>query len=237
MRYELENTNMTILDDIKHDEYDDGDIFDIVVKLEQSFAIKFEKDAFINVKTFGDLCDVFESYIKYDNKEDCTKQQAFYKIRAAISETQLIDKRQINLDAKLVDLFPKQNRRRQVEIFKRHLGVNLKFLTYSGWLALMLFVGLLASFIAFFFDWKIAVSGIVFFAIALNIADKFGKDLTIETVRELTEKAVAERYIDMRRYNLTANRNEILDTIKDSFSTGLAIDKELLTRDAKFSWA
>ena len=228
---------MTILDDIKLDEYEDEDIFDIVVKLEKSFAIKFNKDAFLNVKTFGDLCDVIESYIKYDNKEDCTKQQAFYKIRKAISETQLIDKKLINLDTKLVDLFPRQNRRRQGKIFQRQLGINLKFLTYPGWLALTLIIGLLASFIAFFIDWKIAVAGITFFAIALNIADKLGKDLAVETVKELTEKAAAEHYVDMRSSKLTVNRNEILDTIKDAFVSGLAIEKEYLTRDAKFSWA
>jgi len=228
---------MTILDDIKLNEYEDEDIFDVVVKLERSFAIKFDKDAFINVKTFGDLCDVIESYIKYDNKEDCTKQQVFYKIRTAISETQLIDKRLINLDTKLVDLFPQHNRRRQVKIFQRQLGINLKFLTYPGWLALTLIVGLLASFIAFFFDWKIAVSGITFFAIAFNIADKLGKDLEFETVKELTEKAATEHYVAIRRSKLTVNRNEILDTIKEAFSVRLAIDKEQLTRDAKFSWA
>src|SRR5688572_27287999 len=102
---------MTDIDDIKLDNYEDDDIFDVVVRLEKSFAIKFDKNAFIDVKTFGDLCDVIESYIKYDNKEDCTKQQAFYKIRVAISETQLIEKRLINLDSKLADLFPRRNRR------------------------------------------------------------------------------------------------------------------------------
>ena len=228
---------MTILDDIKLDEYEDEDIFDVVVKLEKSFAIKFDKDAFINVKTFGDMCDVIESNIKYDNKEDCTRQQAFYKIRTAISETQLIDKKLINLDTKLVDLFPRHNRRTQVKKFQRKLGVNLKFLTYSGWLSLTLIVGLLASFIAFFFDWKIAVSGIVFFAVAFNVADKLGKDLELQTVKELTEKASSEHYVDIRRTKLTVNRSEILDTIKEAFSAGLAIDKEQLTRDAKFSWA
>lgn len=228
---------MTILDDIKLDEYESEDIFDIVVKLEKSFAIKFDKDAFLNVKTFGDLCDVVESYIKYDNKEDCTKQQAFYKIRKAISETQLIDKKLINLDTKLVDIFPRQNRRRQVKIFQKKLGVNLKFLTYPGWLALIFIIGLLASFIAFFLDWKIAVSGIIFFAIALKIADKLGKDLAVETVRELTEKSAAEHYVEMRSSKLTVNRKEILDTINEAFISGLAIEKEHLTRDAKFSWA
>ena len=228
---------MTILDDIKLDEYESEDIFDIVVKLEKSFAIKFDKDAFLNVKTFGDMCDVIESYIKYDNKEDCTKQQAFYKIRTAISETQLIDKKAINLDTKLVDLFPRQNRRQQVKIFQRQLGAKLKFLTYPGWLALTLIIGLLASFLTFFIDWKIAVAGITFFAIAFNIADKLGKDLAVDTVKELTEKAAAEHYVDMRSSKLTVNRNEILETIKDAFVSGLAIEKKDLTRDAKFSWA
>ena len=227
---------MTDLDDIKLDNYEDEDIFDVVVKLEKSFAIKFDKEAFIDVKTFGDLCDVIESYINYDNKEDCTKQQAFYKIRTAISETQLIDKMLITLDTKLVDLFPRHNRRTQVKKFQKQLGVNLKFLTYPGWLALTLILGLLSSFIAFFFDWKIAVSGIVFFTIALKVADILGKELEFDRVKDLTEKAAREHYIDIRRSKLTVNRNEILTTIKDAFSVGLSIDKEQLTRDAKFSW-
>jgi hypothetical protein len=89
---------MTYHGNIKLEDYEDEDIFDVVVKLEQSFAIKFDKDAFSNVKTFGDMCDVIESYIKYDNQEDCTTQQAFYKIRAAIAMTQPIDKKLIYPD-------------------------------------------------------------------------------------------------------------------------------------------
>jgi hypothetical protein len=228
---------MTDLNNIKLADYEDEDIFDVVVKLEKSFAIKFNKDAFINIKFFGDLCNIVESYIKYDNKEDCTKQQAFYKIRTAISKAQLIDKALINLDTKLVELFPRRNRRTQVKLFQRQLGINLKFLTYSGWLSLILIFWLLGSFIAFFFDWKIAVSGITFFAIALNVAERLGKDLEFETVKELVEKAATEHYIDIRRSKLTVNRNEILSTIKDAFSSGLSIDKEQLTSDAKFSWA
>ena len=228
---------MTLLDDIKLDEFEGEDIFDIVVKLEKSFAINFDKDAFLNVKTFGDLCDVVDGYIKYDNKDDCTKQQAFYKIRTAIIEVQLIDKRVITLNSNLVHLFPRQNRRKQVKAFQKQLGVNIKFLTYPGWLALTLIVGLLASFIAFFFDWKIAVSGIAFFTVALTVAERLGKDLELKTVKELTEKAAKEHYVDMRSSKLTVNRNEILDTIKEAFMDGLAMDKDQLTRNAKFSRA
>lgn len=224
-------------EDIRPDDYEDEDIFDVVIKLEKSFSIKFEKNAFIKVKTFGDLCDILESYIKYDHKEDCTKQQAFYKIRTAISETQLINKGQINPGTKLVELFPRHNRRTQVKKFQKLLGVNLKLLTYSGWLALTFVIGILSSFIAFFFDWKIAVSGIVFFTLAHKIAGILGRDFEFDTVKDLTEKATTDHYIDIRRSKLTVNRNEILTIIKDAFRTGLSIDNEQLERDAKFIWA
>lgn len=228
---------MTILDDIKLDGYESEDIFNVVARLQKSFALKFEKDAFINVKTFGDMCDVIESYIKYTDQDDCTKQQAFYKIRTAISETQLIEKARIGLDTKLVDLFPRHARRTQVKQFKKQLGVNLEFLTYPDRLLLTFIVGVLSSFVAFFFDWRIAVSGIVFFIVATKVANILGKDLKFDTVKELTEKAVVERYIEVRRSKLTVNRKEIMAIIIDAFSSGLSIDKEHLTKDAKFSWA
>ena len=38
-------------------------IFDLVVKLEKLFGLKFEKDGFYNVKTFDDLGDVFENIV------------------------------------------------------------------------------------------------------------------------------------------------------------------------------
>lgn len=228
---------MTIVDDNKLDEYEDADIFDVIVKLEHSFAIEFGKEAFKNVKTFGDLCDVIESHIQYENSEDCTSQHAFYKIQAAISETRRIDKKLILPDTQLADLFPRQYRRRQVKAFQQHLGVRLQLLTYPGWLFPIFIAGFLASFIAFFVDWKIALSGIIFFAVALTIADKLGKELAIGTVKELTIKATTEHYIEMKSAALTVNRNEITDIIKEAFSTDLGINKKQLTRDAKLSWA
>ena len=227
---------MKILDDIKLDEYESEDIFDVVARLQKSFALKFDKNAFNNVKTFGDMCDVIESHIKYTDQDDCTKQQAFYKIRAAISETQLIDTAVIGLDTSLVDLFPRHTRRTQVKQFKKQLGVNIEFLTYPDWLSLTFIVGVLSSFVGFFFDWRIAVSGIAFFIVATKVAGILGKDLKFDTVKELTEKAVTEHYIEVRHSKLTVNKKEIMAIIIDAFSEGLSIDKEHLTKDAKFSW-
>ncbi len=228
---------MTVINEItKLDNYEDEDIFDIVVKLEKSFGLKFEKDAFYNVKTFGDLCDVFESYIRYEHREDCTKQQAFYKVRQAIGATQQISGDQIKLDSQLADLFPRHNRRLKSKEFKNYLGTDINFLTYPGWLALIFFVGFLLSLAAFFFDWRIAVAGIIVFFAAMKVANRLGKDLNMQTVREVTEKLSKENYIDIRRAKGTVNKKEILNIIIDTFSKDLDIDKAYLTRNDKFGW-
>jgi hypothetical protein len=228
---------MTDLDEIILDNYEDEDIFDVVIKLEKSFGIKFDKTAFLNVKTFGDLCDIFEVHIQYESRDDCTKQQAFYKIRKAISAAQLIDWQQIKLDSNLTELFPKDNRRSKIKEFQSHLGFRLNLLTYPDWLDFLFGIGFLLSLIAFFFDWKIAISGITLFILSTKLANKLGKDMEQQTVRQLTEKIVRENYIDSRRLKETVNQKEILTIITDSFSNDLGIDKAYLTRDAKFSWA
>jgi acyl carrier protein len=67
----LKAKTMTYIDDTaKLDDYDSEHISDILVKLEKSFSLKFEKDAFYNVKTFGDLCDVFESHMNHLHRDD-----------------------------------------------------------------------------------------------------------------------------------------------------------------------
>jgi hypothetical protein len=216
--------------------YEDEDVFDVVVKLEKSFGIKFSQTAFIDVKTFGDICDVFQTHINHEHLDSCTKQQAFYKIREAICKTQLIDKKQINLESALVDLFPRDSRRQKIKELENHLGAELIVLTYPNWLFLILIIGLLLSLVAFFFDWRIAVSGIIFFVVGSKIAKRLGKDLELKTARQLTEKFFMQHYINARRIRGTVNRNEILDIIKDTFSLDLGIDRVYLTRQAKLSW-
>ena len=59
---------MTCFNNItKLGDYEDEDIFDVVLKLEKSFGLRFEKDAFSKVKTFGDLCYIIMSKVQgYD---------------------------------------------------------------------------------------------------------------------------------------------------------------------------
>lgn len=228
---------MAITDEIKLDDYEDEDIFDIVPKLEKSFAIRFEREAFFSVRTFGDFCAVVSDHIQKPQKEDCTSQQAFYKIRQAIHKVQGIDKNTIIPESSLAAIFSNPHRRRQIKKFQRELGFQLNILTYPGWLAKIFFIGVLASCITFFFDWKIALSGLILFVTAIYIADKTGKNIELNTVKELTEKMVSENYNDIRRTPYSVNKNEVAGIIKDIFNKHFDIAKQNLTDDALFSWA
>ena len=229
---------MSDINDItKLDNYESEDVGDVVLKLEKSFGLKFGKNAFMNVNTFGDLCDVFNENLNYENRNDCTTQQAFYKIRKAVSSTQGTEESQIQLDSDLISLFPKYDRRKRIKEFQAFLGTDIKMLTYPGWLADAFVIGLILSLIAFFFDWKLALSGIVFFILAMKIADRMGNDFDLQTVRQLAEKMTREAYVNIRRSGYTVNRKEISAIIIETFSKDLAIEKTYLTRDAKFNWA
>lgn len=230
---------MTVLNDItKLDNYEDENIFDVVLKLEKSFGLKFEKDAFNNVKTFGDLCDVFTDSLHGENSDDCSNQQAFYKVRSAIAATQFIDKNSISLDTKLQDIFPRHNRRLQIKKLQDELGITLNILDIKSWLGWTIFNGIVASLITCFFKWQFALTGLLFFIAVGWTANKFfATEFELATVRQLTEKLARENYVDIRRTKGTINRQEILKIIIDSFSNDLDIDKAYLTRNDKFSWA
>jgi hypothetical protein len=233
------NNAMTTLNDIaKLDNYEDEDIFDIVVKLERSFGLKFEKDAFYNVKTFGDLCDVFTNKIEGTNSDDCTTQQLFYKVRYAIATTLLIEKDSIKIDTQLQDIFPRYNRRQRIRQLQVELGLPLNILGIKSWLGWTVFIGILASSLMLFIKWQVAVSSLLLFIAVGWTANKFfSKEFQIKTVRQLTEKLARENYVAARRNKGTINRQEILKIITDTFSNDLDIGKAYLTRNDKFSWA
>ena len=223
---------MSNLDDTKLENYEDEDIDDVLRNLEKSFGIVFNTTAFKDVKTFGDLCDVIQAHINYEHKDTCTKQQAFYKIRKAISQVQLINESEIQMGSNLKEIFPINNRRSRIKGFKKHIGIKASILTYPGWFGDACGIGVVLSLIGFFFDWKIALSGFIFFIAAVRIAERLGNQFEVKTVKQLVDKLVVEHYVEVRREPGTINRNEIMNTIKDAFSSQLAIDKRYLTKEA-----
>ena len=153
---------MTEFNDIKLENIDPEDIQDILLRLEKSFGIKYSIDAFKEAKTFGDICDAIESHINLEHQNTCTIQQAFYKVRSAISRTLQIHERKIEFDTELERLFPRKNRRVDIKILQQELGIKLDILSMKDWLVWIIFLGLVVSIISVFLNWKIALLGIVF---------------------------------------------------------------------------
>ena len=228
---------MTTLDDFKLDNIDPEDFGETLLKLEKSFGIKFADNSMKDAKTFGDICDVIESHIILSDKDDCTTQQAFYKIRKAIGLTQNFNVSSIEPHTQLTDIFPRSNRRQNVKHFQQALGFSVDILTMKTWLAMTTLFGFIASLIVFFFSWQYAVSGLTFFTLFAWTASKFSKELNVSTVRELTEKISREHYALARRQSGTINRKEIIKTIQDVFIADHLIDREQLTREATLGWA
>lgn len=102
---------MTDLDTYELCNIDPEDISDVLVKVEKSFGFKFGDTELKDTKTFGELCDIITSKVQGVNSNDCTTQQAFYKLRNAIADTLQIDKTGITPDTDLQKLFPKNIRR------------------------------------------------------------------------------------------------------------------------------
>lgn len=215
------------------DEVDPEDLGDVLNMLDKSFNLSLPTDSFKHAKTFGDICDVFETNIVGQHIDDCTSQQAFYKIRAAIAASQSVDKSYIEADSRVEHLFPRKNRKNDVRRFKQRLGIPLDFLGIKTWQAWVLFLGILFSLIAFFFSWRIALTGLTFFALAGWIAGKLGKELQVKTVGDLSKLLLTTNYRQARRHPDTINKHEIRRIIKQAFMERLDVDEDSLTNDAR----
>lgn len=208
-------------------------IEDLLVNVEKSFDIKFVGDELIHITTFGELCDHIINKIKLDHSDDCTSQQAFYKLRGAISSTLQIDNQLLSTNSLLADILPQQNRRASIKQLESLLGFKLNILSPPFWIICVLLLLSLASFINLFFYWKMGIAGITFSIAGFWLADSMANELDLQTVGQVAEKMARENYLQSRRNPKTFNQKEIEKVLTDWFADKFGLEKEELTREAK----
>lgn len=221
MEYELINTGPE-------------EIEDLLKKVETSFSIRFFDNELTHVTTFGQLCDHITNKIQLDNAEDCTSQQAFYKLRDAISTLFQIDNKTISPGFPLREILPRQARRLRIAMLEKHLRFKLNILRPPHWLTITLAIILLASMIGLFVNWQIGLSALLFSIGGLWFADKIGNELDLETIGQVAEKIKRENYLKSRRNPNTYNKKEIGKVLMDMFSNDLGLDKSKLNGEAAF---
>ena len=220
--------------DFKLKNIDSEDIGALFFKVEKSFGIEFSDNELINIKTFGELCDCITNKIDSESSEDCTTQQAFYKLREAISSSLQIENKTINPNLSLEQVLPKQNRRLLVRKIETSLGFKLNILKASDTVTGIFLMILILSIVEMFIDWRIGILGFVFSVCCLRISNRFGRELKVKTIGEVVKKMTRENYLKSRRKENTVNRKEIEKILTEWFSDEFDLEKSELTREAEF---
>jgi len=214
---------------------DPDDIEDVLKKVEKSFGFKFGDKELKEVKTFGELCDIITDKVQGENANDCTSQQGFYKLRSALAATHFIAKESITPDTNLEQIFPRHDRVKKIEELKKELGISINIMNINSSLRWTILIGTVASLIMFFFKWQFALIGlVVFITVAWTAYNFFAKEFQLVTVGQLAEKITRENYLKSRRIGGTANRNEIVQKVKEIFQHDLDLEDSALTKEATF---
>jgi hypothetical protein len=204
---------------------DTEDIEDLLVKVETSFDIRFVGGELVHITTFGQLCDHIANKIQLSNSGDCTSQQAFYKLREAISSTLQVDNKLISTDFSLYNILPGKGRRSKTKKIETQLGFKLNILRPPHWVTGTLVIVLLASFVGLFFNWQIGLLGMVFSIAGFWLANKFGSELDLQTVGQVAEKMTRENYLKSRRNPKTFNKMEIEKVLTDWFNNNFDLEE------------
>lgn len=204
-------------------DYDILDINEVIISIEKSFDIKFNQEELNSLRTYGEFENLVLNKIKGIEKNDCTSQQAFYKLRKILSEEFNIPFYKIQLNTKLTDVFPKKNRISNIKKLKQLLKYEGNVLTFSRLEFVVLGTIFISSILLFFFS---SFYGILLFAIGLIMSEVMKTNTFLfKDIRELTNILKIENYKNSRRDSETYNSIEIKQAIKDIFSESLMIEK------------
>jgi hypothetical protein len=210
----------------KHLYSETEDVEDVLKIIEESYNIRFETNELSHVNTFGELCDYIISKINLNDVNDCSNQQAFYKLREAIIISKHTDKSNLHTETLLSSIFPKKGRRKQIAQIESHLGFKLKVLRAKHAIDYSLIILCLGSLIWLFINWKLGLLGFISSLFLLKLSEKTGKEFKIKTLGELAEKMTQENYLKSRRDPSTMNKKEIVKKIEQLFIRALGLESD-----------
>lgn len=210
---------------------DPEDLEDVLKTIEKSYGILFVSNELVRIRTFGELTDHIVGKIKLKDKDDCTDQQAFYKLREAIVATRHLDRKLVQVNTELISIFPKQGRLKDFKEIEKILGFELKALKPKDSITAAILILFLISFAMLFFDWTYGLIGSLASIALFRIVNETGKEFKVRTVGDLTRRMTQRNYIQSRRDRGTVNKNEIESKIEKLFINELALELKEIKRD------
>jgi hypothetical protein len=210
---------------------DPEDVNEVLDQVEQSFDVDCQKASLADIQTFGGLVNWISASMTQADSDDCTSQQAFYKLRNELSEVLSIDKVSIRPSTELATLFDKKTRRQQTKQLEQRLGFSVDLLVFKPIFVYLVTAIFLASFVVLFIKPLYGICGFVCFFGLVELLSHIAAANTFSsrTVGQLAEKISCERYLWARRNPETVNRNELTRKVKQLFVAGTAISYQELT--------
>jgi hypothetical protein len=210
------------------DIYEIENLEDCIPSIEEMYKFKFVDGEIQNVKNFDEFCDLIISKIDFENIESCTSQQAFYKLRNSLIEEEIFEKEKIKLETKLKELFPRKNRIELVKRVENNIGFKLNILFPPKFISYTLVFLSVISLVFLFINFKFGILGIAISIFGFYLCSWFGKEIEIETLKELVEKITLENYLEVRTQKNTVNKSELKNVITNWFVENAYIEKEKL---------
>ena len=212
----------------KLDTYELENIEDSIPTIEEMYKFKFQDGEIENVNNIEEFCDLIITKIDFENIESCTTQQAFYKLRKSLIEEKIADKEKIKLETKIDQIFPRKNRIKLVKKVENNIGFKLNVLQAPKFISYTLVLIFIISFVSLFINFKIGILGIAISVLGFYLSNLFGKELEIETLKELVEKITSENYLKVRTQKNTVNKSELKKILTDWFVENSGIEKDKL---------
>jgi hypothetical protein len=228
LKINLKNTPVVNLNNI-----DPEDVGEVLLKIERSFNIRFTDEDLTHINTFGALCDLVVNKVKHVQSDSCTTQQAFYKLRNAINAKKPIEKCNLKPQTKLCELFPRDNRIEIVADLENEMGLNMNLLRPKPFVVWAFAIALIVSVAISFVFGIVGYIGMVISIVGLILAGKFGKELKVKTLGDLSEKIAREHYLKCRRDASTVNRAEVAEKVKELLADYL--EPAALRKEARFA--
>lgn len=215
---------------------DADELDDVLTKIEDSYSITFGTNDLLQVETFGQLCEAITEKIQLADVEDCTSQQAFYKLRQSIVDVLHIDRQAVRPDTELAVLLPASTRKASVQQLEKAMGFDLDLIMASPYMTIPAQVVLIGSAILLF-KGNVPIyagAGMAMAILLYIIALKWSRHLTVKTVGKLAEKLAREHYTKVRRDSCTVNKRELTEQIRQVFCADLGINPDRLQPDSRF---
>jgi len=216
---------------VKHLGADPVDFGEVLKVIEKSYAINLSDDDLSSIRTFGDFTDHTLATIDLRHQEGCTTQQAFYKLRSAIADLNMSNKRELNPATNLTDIFPRRSRKKDVRKMESQLGVDFRALRPHHAVMSVLYLTLVASIICFFFNAMYAWAGLLISITGIRVAIITGREFNFQTLGEMAEQMTQTSYAKSRREYGTMNKKEIAGKIETLLIRELCLDTDRIDRD------